>query len=100
MFAPVARSIASAGNCSNIERIGPRGCRTPSGPPRCRDHAGIVPLLVEIVGEPAPLFGGAPNPALTQPSELLLLSARISPRSPKQSHACPSEGLTSKGWMP
>ena len=27
-------------------------------------------------------------------------SARISPRNRRQSHACPSEGLTSKGWMP
>jgi hypothetical protein len=43
--------------CSTVERIAPRGCGISSGPPRCHDHAGIVPLLVEIVGEPAPSFG-------------------------------------------
>jgi hypothetical protein len=57
-------------------------------------------LLVEIVEGPAHSFGGAPNTALVPPSEVLSLSARISPRSPKQSCGCPVEGLTSKGWMP
>jgi hypothetical protein len=96
----VSSSIRCAGlkvyrfNCSDIHADLGTACRTPSGPPGCRDHAGIHPLLAHAVGGPA-FFLGVGMPRIDAPADAL----RFAPQQ-EQKGAGSTRSPTSQGTMP